>query len=79
MQEIFFDFFQNFFQGIPGRGNAGKQVLNGTYQHTVYQSCSSHKTVDAKYNQGVSGDSGPNLTGMNNKWKYWGWSMYVDH
>jgi hypothetical protein len=58
---------------------AGKQVLNGTLQHTVYQSCSSHNTVDAKYNHGVSTDSGPNLTGMNSKWKYWGWSKYITH
>ena len=27
MQEIFFDFFQNFFQGIPGRGNGTKQNI----------------------------------------------------
>lgn len=77
------EIFQQDTQDASKKGHmgvyAGKQVLNGTYQHTVYQSCSSHKTVDAKYNQGVSGDSGPNLTGMNNKWKYWGWSMYVDH
>lgn len=58
---------------------AGKVELNGTLQHAVYQSCSSHNTIDTKYNNGVSGDSGPNVTGMNNKWKYWGWSKYVKH
>ncbi len=31
------------------------------------------------YNNGDSEDSGPNLTGMNNKWKYWGWSKYINH
>jgi len=81
--QVGMEIFQQDTQDASKKGHmgvyAGKQVLNGTYQHTVYQSCSSHKTVDAKYNQGVSGDSGPNLTGMNNKWKYWGWSMYVDH
>lgn len=58
---------------------AGKVVLNGTLQHAVYQSCSSHNNIDVKYNQGVPSDSGPNLTGMNNKWKYWAWSPYIDH
>lgn len=58
---------------------AGKVVIAGRLQHAVYQSCSSHNNVDAKYNNGVSGDSGPNLTGMNDKWKYWGWSRYVEH
>ena len=58
---------------------AGKHVLNGTLQHAVYQSCSSHRTIDAKYNNGDLNDSGPNLTSMNNKWKYWGWSKYVKH
>lgn len=58
---------------------AGKHVLNGKYQHAVYQSCTSHNTIDVKYNNGVSADSGPNLTGMNSKWKYWGWSKYVNH
>lgn len=58
---------------------AGKRVLNGKYQHAIYQSCSSHNRIDAKYNNGVSTDSGPNLTGMNSKWKYWGWSKYINH
>lgn len=58
---------------------AGKVVIAGVLQHAVYQSCSSHNTIDAKYNNGVTDDSGPNLTGMNNKWKYWGWSKYVKH
>lgn len=58
---------------------AGKHMLNGKYQHAVYQSCSSHNTIDVKYNNGISTDSGPNLTGMNNKWKYWGWSKYISH
>ena len=58
---------------------AGKHMLNGKYQHAVYQSCSSHNTIDVKYNNGVSTDSGPNLTGMNGKWKYWGWSKYINH
>ena len=58
---------------------AGKVMIAGVLQHGVYQSCSSHNNIDAKYNDGVSGDSGPNLTGMNTKWKYWGWSKYVDH
>ena len=49
---------------------AGKFVLNGTLQQAVYQSCSSHNSIDVMYNQGVSSDSGPNLTGMNSKWKY---------
>jgi hypothetical protein len=58
---------------------AGMQTINGKYQHAVYQSCSSHNTIDAMYNNGDSEDSGPNLTGMNNKWKYWGWSKYINH
>lgn len=54
---------------------AGKVIIAGTLQHAVYQSCSSHNTIDAKYPEA----SGPNLTGMNSKWKYWGWSKYVIH
>ncbi len=56
---------------------AGLVNIAGTVQHAVYQSCSSHINIPAKYNHGVPGDSGPNLTGMNDNWKYWGWSKYV--
>ena len=59
---------------------AGKIMINGVEYHGVYQSCSSHNTIATVYNNGVPGDSGPNLTEMKNgKWKYWGWSKYVDH
>ena len=58
---------------------AGKVNIGGTVQHAVYQSCSSHKTIATKYNDGVVGDSGPNLTAMNKNWKFWGWSRYVKH
>ena len=56
---------------------AGKRVINGRLQHAVYQSCSGHRTIDARYNDGNPKDSGPNLTGMNDKWTDWGWSKFV--
>ena len=59
---------------------AGKITINGVEYHGVYQSCSSHNTIATVYNNGVPGDSGPNLTEMRaGKWKYWGWSKYVNH
>lgn len=59
---------------------AGKIMIDGVEYHGVYQSCSSHNTIATVYNNGVPGDSGPNLTEMKaGRWKYWGWSKYVNH
>ena len=66
------------FQGTTGTKEhmgvyCGKKTLDGKLQHAVYQSCSSHNTIDFMYPE----PSGPNITGMNKKWLFWGWSKYV--
>lgn len=46
----------------------------------VYQSASLFGTLRYKYTKNVDSKgnrSGGNLTSMNSKWNYWGWSKYV--
>ena len=74
------------FQGCRKRANgsvfwtkhigvyAGKQMLNGKYQHTVWQSSPSYGTLDHLYSK----SSGPNLTALGSNWNYWGWSKFVN-
>ena len=52
---------------------AGKQTLQGSKVHAVYQSSEAYGSLKRKYNK----DSGPNLTSMNDDWNYWGWSKFI--
>lgn len=55
---------------------AGKKKINGKYQHAVWQSSDDYGTLNVEYTKTY--DDGPNLTSMNNKWIYWGWSKHVN-
>lgn len=74
---------------IPGmeifQGNATTKPHMGVYygkfnfgnglEHAVYQSSTTRNVLKAKYED--ANKEGPNLTQMNNNWKYWIWPKYV--
>ena len=53
----------------------GKFDFGSGLEHAVYQSTTDRSVLKAKYED--SNKQGPNLTQMNNKWKYWIWPKYV--
>lgn len=53
----------------------GKYNFGNGLEHAVYQSTTDRTVLKAKYED--SNKQGPNLTQMNNRWKYWIWPKYV--
>ena len=53
----------------------GKYDFGEGLKHAVYQSTIPRTSLKAKYED--SNKEGPNLTAMNNRWKYWIWPKHI--